>query len=247
MRLVVYNMRYATGNGAGFHLPVPGAGYLRGNPAILDGITSFLKGLNPDLVGLIEVDAGSLRAKRVNQADHIAARLGHYSAYACKYGAGSLNAQLPIIGKQGNAFLAAPRVHGERFHFFDTGIKRLIIELELEDCAVFLVHLSLKYRHRQEQLRHLHRLVQACPKPVIVAGDFNTFWGTQELYLFQQATGLSSANAGSLPTFPSDRPQSELDFVLTGPGIRVTDFRVPDVRHSDHRPLVCDFEIIREG
>jgi len=23
----------------------------------------------------------------------------------------------------------------------------------------------------------------------------------------------------------------------------VTDFRVPDVRYSDHRPLVCDFQI----
>ena len=48
--------------------------------------------------------------------------------------------------KQANAFLAAPRVHGERFHYFDSGIKRLIIELELEAVCVFLVHLSLKYR-----------------------------------------------------------------------------------------------------
>src|SRR2546428_2971822 len=36
--------------------------------------------------------------------------------------------------------------------------KRLIIELELEDCAVFVVHLSLKYRHRQRQLHELHGL-----------------------------------------------------------------------------------------
>ena len=26
-------------------------------------------------------------------------------------------------------------------------------------------------------------------------------------------------------------------------GIDVTDFRVPDVRFSDHRPLVCDFHV----
>lgn len=243
MRLVVYNIRYATGSGKAFHLPVPGAGYLRGNPAILDGITAFLKGLNPDLVGLIEVDAGSLRAKRVNQADHIAARLGHYSAYACKYGADSLNAQLPIIGKQGNAFLAAPRVHGERFHFFATGIKRLTIELELEECAVFLVHLSLKYRHRQEQLRHLHRLVKECRKPVIVAGDFNTFWGDAEIYLFMEAAGLRSANAAGSPTYPSRDPRWELDFILVGDQVEVTGFDVPAVDFSDHRPLVCDFTI----
>ena len=100
----------------------------------------------------------------------IARALGHYSVYQCKYGAGSLNHRLPILRKQGNAFLAAPRVHGERFHYFDKGIKRLIIELELEECAIFLVHLSLKFRHRHTQLQHLHDLVMASRKPVIVAG-----------------------------------------------------------------------------
>ncbi len=33
MRLVVYNIRYATGTGASFHLPLPGMGYLRSNRA----------------------------------------------------------------------------------------------------------------------------------------------------------------------------------------------------------------------
>jgi endonuclease/exonuclease/phosphatase family metal-dependent hydrolase len=247
VRLVVYNMRYATGSGPSFHLPVPGAGYLRSRRRTLEGITEFLRDEDPDVVGLLEVDTGSVRSGMVNQVEHIGTALGHYSLYECKYGERAINRHLPIVRKQGNAFLAARRVHGERFHYFTAGIKRLVIELELDDVCFFLVHLSLKYRHRQYQLRHLHDLVRQVGKPVIVAGDFNTFWGTQELYLFQQATGLSSANTGSLPTFPSDRPQSELDFVLTGPGIRVTDFRVPDVRHSDHRPLVCDFEIIREG
>ena len=44
MRLVAYNIRYATGTGPSFHLPVPGAGYLRSNRQVLDRITAFLKG-----------------------------------------------------------------------------------------------------------------------------------------------------------------------------------------------------------
>ena len=55
MRLLLYNIRYATGTGAAFHLPVPGAGYLRSNPRVLDGITRFIKGADPDIVGLVEV------------------------------------------------------------------------------------------------------------------------------------------------------------------------------------------------
>ena len=243
MRLVLYNIRYATGTGPSFHLPLPGAGYLRPNRRVLNGLTEFLRRQDADVIGLIEVDTGSVRSGMVNQAEYIATSLGHYSTYECKYGAASVNNFLPIVRKQANAFLAAPRVHGERFHYFDSGIKRLIIELELEEVCVFLVHLSLKYRHRQYQLRHLHDLVEKSPKPVIVAGDFNTFWGTHELYLFMCASRLRSANERSLPTYPASTPRAELDFVRVSERIEVTAFSVPDIRLSDHRPLVCDFKV----
>lgn len=243
MRLVVYNIRYATGTGPGFHLPVPGAGYLRSNRRVLNGLTEFLRRQDADVIGLIEVDTGSVRSGMVNQAEFIATSLGHFSTYECKYGASSVNNFLPIVRKQANAFLAAPRVHGERFHYFDSGIKRLIIELELEEVCVFLVHLSLKYRQRQEQLRSLHDLIVASHKPVIVTGDFNTFWGTNEIFLFMRAAGLTSANSKGLMSFPARTPRVELDFVLVSQEIEVTDFRIPDVRYSDHRPIVCDFRV----
>lgn len=243
MRLLVYNIRYATGSGPTFHLPIPGAGYLRSSKPALQGITEFIRKSDPDIVGLIEVDTGSIRSGMTNQAEYIARRLGHYSIYECKYGASSFNQRVPILRMQSNAFLAAPRVHGERFHYFPTGIKRLIIELELDEICIFLVHLSLKYRHRQQQLRSLHELLSATRKPVIVAGDFNTFWGHDELYLFMQAAGLRSANSANLPSFPSRSPRAELDFVLVSRNIEVDNFEVPDVRWSDHRPVICDFRL----
>ena len=243
MRLVLYNIRYATGTGLAFHLPVPGAGYLRNNRRVLEQITEFLKAEAPDVVGLVEVDSGSVRSGMVNQAQYIADRMGWHSIYQCKYGTESLSYRLPIARKQCNAFLAGPAVHGERFHYFDTGVKRLIIELELEDAVIFLVHLSLKYRHRQWQLRALHDLIRQSRKPVLVAGDFNTYWGDHEIYLFMQAAGLRSANTAGLPTYPSDSPRRELDFILYGAGIEVTRFAVPAVRYSDHLPLVCVFTV----
>jgi endonuclease/exonuclease/phosphatase family metal-dependent hydrolase len=243
LRLLVYNIRYATGTGPAFHLPFPGAGYLRSSRRVLDEITKFVKAQDPDIVGLIEVDIGSVRSGMLNQAEHIADSLGHYSTYECKYGKTSINNLMPIVRKQGNAFLAAPRVEGERFHYFDTGIKRLIIELELDNVCIFLVHLALKYRQRQYQLRYLHDLIMKSNKPVIVTGDFNTFWGTHEIYLFMRAAGLSSANQNNLPSFPARIPRLELDFVLVSKEIEVTNFQVPDVRWSDHRPILCDFNV----
>ena len=242
MRLLLYNIRYAVGGGASMHMPLPGAGYVLGNQSVLPEITRFIKDVDPDIVGLIEVDTGSIRSRMVNQAEKLAEELGMNTSFEVKYGQKSINQVLPIVRKQGNAFMAAQRVHGERFHYFDTGIKRLIIELEMDDFAIFLVHLSLKYRHRHLQLRHLYDLIAATEKPVIVAGDFNTFWGENEIYLFMRAAGLTSANIESLPTYPSRSPRKELDFVLYQDGIRITDFAVPDIKLSDHLPLVCDFE-----
>ncbi len=243
MKLLVYNIRYATGAGPAFNLPVPGAGYLRSSRRVLSQITEFIRAEDPDLVGLIEVDTGSIRTSMLNQATFIANAIGHYTAHQCKYGMASINQMVPIVRKQANALLAAPRVTGERFHYFDTGIKRLIIELELDEVCVFLVHLSLKYRHRQYQLRTLHDLVVAAKKPVIVAGDFNTFWGTHEIYLFMRASGLRSANSAGLPSFPARNPRVELDFILVSEAIDVTAFKIPSVQYSDHRPLICEFQV----
>ena len=224
-------------------MPLPGAGYVLGNQNVLPEITTFIKSVDPDIVGLVEVDTGSIRSRMVNQAEKIASDLGMNTSYETKYGEKSFNKLLPIVRKQGNAFLAAPRVHGEKFHYFDTGIKRLIIEMEMEHYAIFLVHLSLKYRHRHLQMRTLYDLIAVTEKPVIVAGDFNTFWGENEIYLFMKAAGLRSANADSLPTYPSRSARKELDFILYQDGITVNHFEVPHVRHSDHLPLICDFDV----
>src|SRR5690606_28105739 len=143
MRFLLYNIRYAVGGGASMHMPLPGAGYILGNQTVLPEITEFIRSVRPDIVGLIEVDTGAIRSRGINQAEWIAAELGLSSSYEIKYGERSINQLLPIIRKQGNAFLASPGVRGESFHYFDTGIKRLIIELELDDFAIFLVHLSL--------------------------------------------------------------------------------------------------------
>src|SRR5258707_7126726 len=244
VRLLIYNIRYATGTGPAFHLPLPGAGYLRSSRQVLSQITDFIKKQDPDVVGRRDVQTGSIRPGILNQADYIARSLGHYSTFECKYGVSSVNQLVPIVRKQANAFLAAPRVRGERFHYFDTGIKRLIIELELDDIAIFLVHLSLKFRHRQGQLRYLYDLVRKTAKPVIVVGDFHTYWGDHEIYLFTQAAGLTSANTLGLFSYPSRSPRKELDFILHSSPIEVNRFEIPDVQFSDHLPLVCDFTIL---
>lgn len=242
-RLLIYNMRYAAGNGRILNVPVPGSGYLRPKPIHLENISQFIQSQKPDVVGLLEVDTGSFRTGRVNQAKTIADDLGHYSLYQCKYHDGSLSSRLPIFNAQANAFIASNELHHPKFHYFNRGVKRLIIELETDEVCIFLVHLSLWYRHRQEQLWELVQLLREREKPAIIAGDFNTYWGNSELNMFKEATGMMSANTESLATFPSNNPRLELDFVLYEKPIQIEKFSIMPIEYSDHRPIVVDYSI----
>jgi len=243
MRLLLYNIRYGAGIDPDFHVPFPYSGYLRRTTDNFAQIAQFIQSLNPDVVGLLEVDGGSFRSKRFGQSAEMARVLGHYHMYQSKYASKSFVQRLPLMSKQGNAFLTSKEIEGQKFHYFKSGIKRLVLELELKDVVILLVHLSIKFRHRHYQLWELNSIIKSVSKPVIVAGDFNVFRGVREMQLFMDATGLMSANSGGYASYPSWNPRRELDFILHSPEIRITDFQVPKVLFSDHLPLLCDFEI----
>ncbi len=243
MRFLLYNIRYATGSGPRFHLPLPFAGMLKSSRVNLQAITEFIKSVEPDITALVEVDCGSYRMKAACQAASIADALDHAHLVEPKYGNGSLAAKTPILRNQGNALISRQHFINHKFHYFNEGVQRLVIEAELPDCTIFVVHLALKYRYRQHQLEDLYGLIKKVEKPVIVAGDFNCFWGSRELNLFLGATGLKSANEDERPSHPSKAPHRQLDFILHSPELRARNFHIPDVHLSDHAPLVCDFEL----
>lgn len=235
MRFLLYNICYATGPWV--------HNYARTSHRNLARITKFIRELEPDLVGLIEVDQGSYRSGGRNQVEQLAESLGHYHSHAIKYGEKSIWRRVPVLKQQGNAFLARNRIRNETFHFFERGMKRLVIELELEHLVVYLAHLSLGARTRHHQLSTLYDLVKRTKRPCVVAGDFNMLWGDREIDLFLAATGLQNANVDGLPTFPSNKPRRRLDFVLHSKEINVRSFQVPLVKYSDHLPVVVDFDV----
>lgn len=241
MRFLLYNIRYATGHGTGYHLPFPFAGFFKQTGNTLGLIVSFIRSVNPDIIALVEVDSGSYRTGKFCQAEAIAKELDYFHVVETKYANASLANRVPILNKQGNGLLTNRKIINYTFHYLDEGMKRLVIEVELEEVSVFTVHLSLKFKHRQQQLEQLHRIIANRTKPVIVAGDFNTFGGDREVQLFLAASGLVNANLTSLPSHPSHAPKRHLDFILHSPEIRASNFSIPDVRLSDHAPLICDF------
>ena len=243
MRLVLYNIRYGTGTGPGYHFPFPYSGCLKKTEGRFGRITEYLSELDPDLVGLVEADSGSYRQNGRSQAESLASHLGGASVFACKYDSGSIVSRSPLLKSQGNAVVSRIPVVGKKEHLLSKGVKRNLLEVEFQDFTLFLAHLPLGYTARQVQLGEIASRCLEADKPVIFAGDCNTYRGESELRPFFERTGFKNANQANRPTFPSSIPALALDFVLYGPGIKMESLSVPSVRLSDHLPLVYDFTI----
>lgn len=239
MRFLLYNIRYATGRRTRYGW----MDMLRRTDDHFETIGHFIRELKPDVVGLVETDSGSFRTHNRPQPARLAEIIGHNHSFGVKYKKHGLLRHAPVLSSQGNAFLTKDVVQRETFHYFDHGFKRLVIELEMEQANLFLVHLSLRTHIRKRQLLHLQQLVRNAQKPCIVAGDFNALLGPEEITDFLENAGLNKSNPENLPTYPSWRPSRVLDFVCYTPNIKLKAFALPQVTFSDHLPLICDFEL----
>jgi endonuclease/exonuclease/phosphatase family metal-dependent hydrolase len=117
------------------------------------------------------------------------------------------------------------------------------MELQLGGIRFFLLHLALHRETRRLQLDYIKKIAAINPEPMIIAGDFNTFAGDQELDTFIRDLDLYDPNKKGLPTFPSQAPKKKLDFILCSRSVKALSFEVPQVRFSDHLPLILDFEL----
>ncbi len=242
-RIMVYNIAYGTGcpNSLYSHLATAHR-YLRVPERALEDIVRYVDSIAPDLLGLIEIDTGSYRTKYLNQVEYVARHLKRYHCSSVKYDTNGLGRLIPILRKQANAILTKKKFSEKHYHFFPTGFKKLIIEVDFEGVRFFLIHLAINKRVRKNQLRHLSELVKG-RRPVIVAGDFNTFSGIKEIHSFKREAELVNPNTKNLPTYPSWRATRQLDFILCSKEIEINDFTVPDVKYSDHKPLLLDYSI----
>lgn len=239
-RVLVYNIAYGSGAPSSYTENILKIHrYLKRPDKNLKKISTFIESSKADIVGLIEIDTGSFRASRQNQAEDSS----HYTHCLTKYGESLTGKIIPILRKQGNAILAKDKESNGIYHYFPGGFKKLIIELDMGSFRFFLLHLSLTKRARKMQFDHMANLLSSSKCPVIIAGDFNAFRGTSELRNMRKKLGLVNPNVDKLPTYPSWHPKHQLDFILCSKEIKIKNFEIPNVHLSDHLPLIMDFEL----
>jgi endonuclease/exonuclease/phosphatase family metal-dependent hydrolase len=187
-----------------------------------------------DLVGLQEVDAGSLRSDNLDQIQYLARQASFPYWYH------QVNRNLGRFAQHSNGLLSRVRPGPVTEHKLPglPGRGAVVVELPLSDgraLTVAIVHLALGWRARQRQLDYLVELALSHPL-IVLMGDFNCSCRSSSLRAMVRRAGLHGLDC-ELKTFPSWRPQRNLDHILASRALRIEDARVIDYALSDHLPI----------
>ncbi|MBK1643333.1 endonuclease [Thiocapsa imhoffii] len=193
-----------------------------------------------DLVGLQEVDAGSLRSAYVDQIQYLA----RHGAFPHWYR--QINRNLGPFAQHSNGILSRLRLKHITEHKLPglPGRGAMLAEIELSNqatLAIAIVHLALGSRARRRQLDFLVELADQHPYLVIM-GDFNCGCDSQGLRAMVRRTSMRGLDC-ELKTFPSWRPTHNLDHILISQELRLVNARVVDYALSDHLPLSMTVEL----
>ncbi|MGQ9659752.1 MAG: endonuclease/exonuclease/phosphatase family protein [Thermochromatium sp.] len=209
--------------------------YLLPHPERLSNLSRIARLLRRfDIVGLQEVDAGSLRSAYVDQIQYLAT----HGAFPHWYR--QVNRNLAPFARHSNGLLARPRPARIIEHRLPglPGRGMMVAEFALDNgevLAVGIVHLALGWNTRRLQLDYLGQLAHDYPYLVLM-GDFNCGCGSKRLHSLVRHWGMRGLDC-ELKTFPSWRPRYNLDHILVSRPIEVVAACVLDYALSDHLPI----------
>jgi len=138
--------------------------------------------------------------------------------------------------------------HIRKYLLPSQGEQRGLLELEFLEVAeigsfrVFCTHWGLKPEERARQGRYCVEKVGGSPLPAIFCGDLNEESEAEGVRGLLGQGGLSNFNSEGTLTFPSDAPNTRIDYIL-GRGLTCNRFEVAASLASDHLPLIADIRI----
>ncbi|MBK5968982.1 MULTISPECIES: endonuclease/exonuclease/phosphatase family protein [Thiorhodovibrio] len=193
-----------------------------------------------DVVGLQEVDAGSLRSAFIDQTEFLARVAGYPHWHR------QINRDLGSLAQHSNGLLSRLQPKTIRDHKLPglPGRGVLLGEFQTtsgELLAVCVAHLALGARARRRQFDFLAELTGQYPYAVLM-GDFNSGCGSSALRAMVERGGWHGLDC-ERKTFPSWRPQHNLDHILVSTNIEILGARVVDYALSDHLPISMEIRL----
>jgi endonuclease/exonuclease/phosphatase family metal-dependent hydrolase len=197
----------------------------------LDAISGLVT--DYDMVGLQEVDSGSLRSGFINQSRYIATHA------ALPYWFHQSNRKVGSMAYSGNGFLSRYEPDSIEEHRLPGAIPgRGALFLNYGGASgltVVVVHLALGQLARGAQLKFLRNQLVG-QRHLVVMGDFNAPPDSTKLRHFCEALDLDVPTR-AFPSYPSWKPQRALDHVMVSRNLDSHAAEVIDVGYSDHLPV----------
>ena len=204
----------------------------------LDKVASLLQSF--DLVGLQEVDAGSIRSNYINLVEYLALKSGFPYWYH------QVNRNLGRFAQHSNGLLS-------RYHPLEVsdinlpalipGRNAILARFGSHDnsLAVIIMHLSLSPRARSKQLAYISEVVNEHDHAIIM-GDMNCKLASKEMRLLFNRTDLREPVEETF-TFPSWRPQHHIDHILVTSKLQVKSVKALNHAYSDHLPIMMELQL----
>lgn len=193
-----------------------------------------------DLVGLQEVDSGSLRSNFIDQTGY----LGQQAGFACWHS--QVNRNLGALGQHSNGLLSRyvpSRIEEHKLpgNLPGRGALLAVFGPPEQELAVCIVHLALGRGSRRQQLAYIGALIAPFTHAVVM-GDMNCSPEAPELQWLIQHNRLQPPVCRN-PSFPSWRPRRRIDHILVSEQLQVNHARVVDFPLSDHLPVCLEIQL----
>jgi endonuclease/exonuclease/phosphatase family metal-dependent hydrolase len=198
----------------------------------LDRIARLVR--NYDIVGLQELDAGSLRSGYVNLTEYLSEKA------EMPFWSDQTNRRIGRLARQSTGLLSRftpVEVVEHRLPGRIPGRGVLFIRYGSRDnpLIVLILHLALGRRSRMRQLDYISEIVNEY-RHVILMGDMNCQSDSAEMDYLINRTMMREPSHG-LDTFPSWRPQHNIDHILVTPTLQVEHVGTLNFSLSDHLPI----------
>ena len=214
----------------------------RASPSNLRRIAGLMTAF--DVVAIQEADGGSLRSGFLNQVEYLADMAGF------PYWHGQRTRNLAQFGQHGNGLLSRFRIqhiHEHRLPGLIPGrgaIQMQLGEETTESITLVAMHLSLGKRSRLQQLKFLAKSLQS-HKYIVLMGDTNC--EAEEIKsCFADAGHPMRGLPESAATFPSWKPNRQLDHILAGENLIIDAVEVLPYCYSDHLPVAMEIRVPSE-
>jgi endonuclease/exonuclease/phosphatase family metal-dependent hydrolase len=225
-------------------------GVSRAGGVDLSEIAEEIEAAHPDLVSLNEVDSGTFRSRRIDEAGYLAEATGLHAVYGPNipwegglFGNAILT-RYPVVDSQN---LRLPGIRGLE----PRGLLTATVRVGGRSVSFSSVHLSDGddgRLSRSLQAQAVGQVVRHASAPEIVAGDLNSGPHTLPVRVLRQHLLDAQELGGTGPgdTIPEQAPQSRFDYVLYDGHLAVVpgSTRVLPSASSDHRAVFTELRLL---